>query len=254
METARGGVFRQLRVQAVGDRLGIARRGSGHLGVEPLGLGLAHAVVVVARRSEQQVVARALVELRGIDRRVENGAADLAPQGVQRPELLLGDGLDRVEQIPFGEFGRELVVRIVMVDAVGEPHFLEVLLERLPLGRRAVAAEVFVDDLQRPAHRQVRRTVLVVEDVAAALGRLGQVIDEFLLLQREVFESGDFVADHLDVVEAIDDPGPVVRGGRAARSEKRQCESHGCVRKGSFHRLQKIGRPPRRGIPPRRTA
>jgi len=93
-----------------------------------------------------------------------------SPAGVQRPELLLGDGLDSVEQIPFGEFGRELVVRIVMVDAVGEPHFLEVLLERLPLGCRAVAAVVFVDDLQRPAHRQVRRTVLVVEDVAAALG------------------------------------------------------------------------------------
>ena len=104
-------ILRQLRVQAVGDRLGIARIGGGHVGVERLGLGLAHVVVVVARRGEQQVVAGLLVELRRIERRIEDRPGSLAAQGVQGAELLLGDGLDRVEQVAFGEFGHERQVR-----------------------------------------------------------------------------------------------------------------------------------------------
>ena len=111
------------------------------------------------------------------------------------------------------------IVRIVVVDAVGEPHLLEVLFERLPLLGRAVAGVVLVEGLQRAAHGKVRGAVLVEEDVAAALGGLGEVVDQLLLFERQSVESGHFVADHLHVVEAVDDPRFLARRG-VARGER----------------------------------
>ena len=233
-------ILRQLRVQSVGDRLGVARIGGGHVGVERLGLGLAHVVVVVARRGEQQVVAGLLVELRRIERRIEDRPADLAAQGVQGAELLLGDGLDRVEQVAFGEFGHELVVRIVVVDAVGEPYLLEIFLQRLPLGRRAVALIVLVNRLQRAAHGEVHRAVLVEKNVAAAFGSLGEVIDQLLLFERQGVETGNFVTDDLDVVETVDDPRHIALGATAARGQCGNDECHRYNSKKLFHARSKL--------------
>ena len=193
-------------------------------------------MVVVARRGEQQIVARLLVELRRIERRIENRPADLAAQGVQGAELLLGDGLDGVEQVAFGEFGHELVVRIVVVDAVGEPYLFEVLLQRLPLGRRAVALIVLVNRLQRAAHRKVHRAILVEQDVTAAFGSLGKVIDQLLLFERQLFETGNFVTDDLDVVETVDDPRRLAFRA-VARGQCGNNKCHGCKDKKPFHNI-----------------
>ena len=234
-ERPRGGILHQLRVQTVGDRLGIVAGSGGHPGIEGLGLGLVHPRVVVARRGEQQVLAVRLVEPRRIERRVEDRPANISPQGVQLAEALLGNRLDDVEQVALRELGAELVVRIVVVDAVGEPHLLEVFLERLPLGGRAVAGVVLIDDLQRPPDRKVHAAVLVVENIPAALGSLGQVVDELLLAKGKLVESGHFVADDLDVVETIDDPRCVGPGGVAARGQRGNSACHGCNGNYTFH-------------------
>ena len=92
-----------LRIQAVGDRFGIV--GVRHVGVELLDFGLRHTLVIVVRRSGDQVLAGGLVQARLVERSVENGFADLAAQRVQLAELLFGNGLDHVEQVTFGEFG-----------------------------------------------------------------------------------------------------------------------------------------------------
>ena len=219
-------LLHQLRIESVGDRLGIARIGIGHVGVELLGLGLAHVAVIVARRGPQQVVAGLLVQPRLVHFGIEDRDAYRPDHVVQLTETLHGNRLANVEEILLGEFGHELVVRIVVVDAVGEPHLFQVLLQRLPFGRRAVAGIILIDCFQRAAHGKVDGAVLVEEDVAAALGGLGQVIDELLLLKRQLVEAGDFVTDDLDVVEAVDDPRRLALRRLAARSKRNSGKRH----------------------------
>ena len=221
-------LFDQLGIQAVGDRFGIV--GVRHVGVELLDFGLRHTLVIVVRRSGDQVLAGGLVQARLVERSVENGFADLAAQRVQLAELLFGNGLDHVEQVTFGEFGHELVVRIVVMDAVGEPDLFQVFLQRLPLGRRAVALVILIHRFERAAHGKVVFEILVEQDVAAALGRFGQIIDQLLLLQRKLLEAGDFVTDDLDVVETVDDPRGFASGSPAARGQCESGNSHRCKR------------------------
>ena len=199
-----------------------------HVGVEFLDLGLRHALVVVVRRGGDQVFARRLVQARFIERRIEDSLADLAAQRVQVAELLLGDRLYHVEQVTFGELGDELVVRIVVMNAVGEPHLFQVFLQGLPFGRRAVAPVVLVNRFERTAHGEVVFEILVEKDVPAALGSLGQVIDQFLLRKRKLLETGDFVTDDLDVVETVDDPRGFALRCPAARSQCNSGNSHRC--------------------------
>ena len=226
------GLFHQLRVEPVGDRLGIA--GIGHVGIELLGFGLRNPLVVVAARCGDHIHAGGLIEPLGADLRIEDGRADFAAQRIQLAEPLLGNGLDDVEQIALGEFGHELVVRIVMMDAVGEPDLFQVLFERFPLGAFAVARIVLVDRFERAAHGQIVLAILVVEDVAAALRGLGQIVDELLLVERKLGEARDLVTDHLDVVEAVDDPRSRLRlVGAGARSSGKKC--HRCDCNDFFH-------------------
>ena len=93
-----------------------------------------------------------------------------------------------------------------MVNAVGEPHFLEVLLELLEQLARPVARVSPVNRFERAAYAQIVPAVQVEQDVAAAFGRFGQIIDQLLLLQRKLLEAGDFVTDDLDIVEAVGYP------------------------------------------------
>ena len=138
------------------------------------------------------------------------------------------------------EFGHELVVRIVVVDAVGEPYLLEIFLQRLPLGRRAVALIVLVNRLQRAAHGEVHRAVLVEKNVAAAFGSLGEVIDQLLLFERQGVETGNFVTDDLDVVETVDDPRHIALGATAARGQCGNDECHRYNSKKLFHARSKL--------------
>ena len=116
------------------------------------------------------------------------------------------------------------------MDAVGEPDLFQVFLQRLPLGRRAVALVILIHRFERAAHGEVVFEILVEQDVAAAFGRFGQIIDQLLLLQRKLLEAGDFVTDDLDVVETVDDPRGFASGSPAARGQCESGNSHRCKR------------------------
>ena len=74
------------------------------------------------------------------------------------------------------------------MNAVGEPHLFQVFLQGLPFGRRAIAPVVLVNRFERTAHGEVVFEILVEKDVPAALGSLGEVIDQFLLRKRKLLE------------------------------------------------------------------
>ena len=81
----------------------------------------------------------------------------------------------------------------MVVYAVGEPHLLQVLFHRLEVGVVAVAVVFGVYVLQGVAHGEVVLEILVEQYVATAFGRLGQVVYQLLLLQRQVLEFGNIV-------------------------------------------------------------
>ena len=226
VETSRLLLLDQLRVQTVGDGAGVACIGCGHRGVELFGLVLAHVAVIVAGRRPEHIGAGCLIEPRGVDRRVED---DLAEKIEIRRKAIHAYRCGRLAEEGFRKLGAELVVGIVVVDAVGEPHFFEVFFERFPLVGRAVSFIIKVERFERAPDRQVGRAVLVEEDVATALGRFGQVVDQLFLFERKPFESGHFVADDLDVVEPVDDPRLLRVGGRRVRARTQTCD--GCCHK-----------------------
>ena len=173
-------------------------------GVELLGLLHRDTLVVVAGRRGKQIVAVGLIQTRGVERGVEYYVAQefLSYGQLRHVDILVYGRLEPLAR----ELGTELVVRIVVVDAVGEPYLLEILLHGAELGGVALVVVPQVDVLQYAAHGEVILEVLVEEYVAAAFGSLRKVIYQFLLLQGQLLEFGDFISQNLDVVEAVDNP------------------------------------------------
>ena len=89
------------------------------------------------------------------------------------------------------------------MDAVAEPHLLQVFQEGLVVLVVLAALVVAVDFLKGLAHHQVVLAVLVKEDVATVECSLGQIIYQLLLLERQVLEAGHLVAQHLDVGKSV---------------------------------------------------
>ena len=155
---------------------------------------LRYPVVVIHRRTLQQVGSGCLIHPYRIESGVENDRLDDCRQlfrgtEVVRQLLCRNRCHERIE-IGFAEFRSELVARIVVMDAVGEPHLLEILLEGLPFGCSAVAAVVRVNRLQCPAYGKIVFEILVEDDIPSAQGGLVEVVDEFLLVKGEVLEAG----------------------------------------------------------------
>ena len=180
------------------------------LGIEPLDLFLRDPLVVVVGRRDDQVLALGLVDPLGHHGRIENHRLDLSHDLLHRAEvgrkILSGSRGDQLVEISFRKLGMELVGRIVMVNAVGEPHFLEVLLEPLERLARPVARVPPVNRFERAAYAQIVPAVLVEQDVAARQGGLAQVVDQLLLVQRKRVEARNAVFEHLDIVEAVGYP------------------------------------------------
>ena len=122
--------------------------------------------VVVAGGAENQI--HTVLRGRALrhDSRIEHHRDDL---------LVIGDtGLATgVDEPLLGELRQELILGIMMVDTVGEPHALEVTLEGGELVRVLVIRIVEVERLQRTTDTKVVTAVLVKEDVASPEGRLG---------------------------------------------------------------------------------
>ena len=126
-----------------------------------------------------------------------------------------------------------------MMDAVGEPHALEIFLKSLPIGILLPSFQAgvgFIQCLTGSAYTEVISAVLVKEDVASPEGSLGEAIDELLLLQAQRIELRHVVADDLQVIEFIH----VVNKFLLlllATHKKGQCNDVQCTKDSFFHQI-----------------
>ena len=211
-------------------------------------LFLRHAFVIVVGRGGDHILSGSLVRPFGEELRVEHHRLDLGHDGRNgRCEVLRkifgGCAGDQFVEVAFGKFGQELVERIVVVYAVGEPHFLQVFFEFPEILARAVARVALLDRFERAADAQVVAAVLVEKDIASAECGLVQVIDQLFLFQREGVEARYLVAQHFDVVETVHHPVELLFGpglGFAGVHAYREGYHHG-QNNGIFHRIHRFG-------------
>ena len=115
-----------------------------------------------------------------------------------------------------------------MVYSVGEEESLCVDDEVFEIGALAVSGVILKHLLDSLAEFQIVFAVLVPVDVAAPLCGLGEVIDIFLLLQAQLFPSGNVVAHHFQVGEFVDEvfeiAGCLVAAGYKGRCCAGQCK------------------------------
>ena len=176
--------------------------------VECLGLCLCNTIIVVAGRGEHEVLSIGLVYALGHHCGVEDGREHFITQ--------LGESLPLSQRKlrciyrnqclaeEFGsEAGLELVGAVVVMYTTREPYTLGVGHEVLPFLSLLVALEVGVYGLQHLADNEVVASVLVEQDVAALQRSLLEVVNKFLLVERERIESLHFVAEHLDVRKCL---------------------------------------------------
>lgn len=165
-----------------------------HVGIELLDLGLRNALVVVVRRGEDHVDTFALVEAARVERRIEDGGNDCRSQLLTRTEVerqsLIGCCGEQLFEILLREFGLELVVAVMVVNAVCKPYLLEVLFEGFPLGCLTVAFVGRIYGLECAADGQVVLEVLVEHYVASAFCGLAEIVYEQFLVEREFSNPG----------------------------------------------------------------
>ena len=90
------------------------------------------------------------------------------------------------------------------MDTVGKPHLFQVFLQCLEVGTFFVACVLGVDGFEGAAYGQVPFAVLVEEYVASLQGGFGEVVDEFFLLERELFKARYLVAEYFEVGKLLD--------------------------------------------------
>ena len=178
----------QLAVEAVGD--GVRVFLVGHPVVEAVHLaGRQVAVIVAAAGGGDDVLLRALVFVGGEEFRIADDRQQFGRlfRGYARCGKERGD-------IVAAALGQDLVLAVVVMDAVAEEDALGVNQEGVPLLAAALAPVVVEDGLQRVADAEVVLEVLLPDDVAAGLGSLAEVVDVLLLLEGEIIPPRNPVA------------------------------------------------------------
>ena len=162
---------------------------------------LGNALIHVAGRGQNQILAIGLVDAFGHEGRVKDNTVE----HFFISSTLLGTGQCGkllVKEI-LGKSGDELVHRVVVMDTVAKPHLLQVLQEGLIVLVFQIAFIIAINVLESLANQEVVLAVLVEQDVTAIERSLGQVIDQLLLLEGEFLKAGYLVTQHLDVGKAV---------------------------------------------------
>ena len=87
----------------------------------------------------------------------------------------------------------------MMVNTIREPDTLQVSLHVHEVRIRTVALVIGIDRFQHLADNQIVLSILVEQDVTALKSRFRQIVNQFLLLQRKLFEPVYFVTEQLQV-------------------------------------------------------
>ena len=186
-----------LAVEAIADGVRVGR--VFHLRIEVVDFFGVNVIIKVHGRSLYEVFLRALILQRGVQVRIEDH--------ILEEDYALGlrtHGLHQALQIGFGAAGDDLVVGIVVMDAVAEKHAFGVDQEVLPLLALAFAFVVLEDVLEDMADFQIVFEILVPGNVAARLGSFRKVIDVGFLLEAQFVPARHLVAQYLDVSKFVD--------------------------------------------------
>ena len=92
---------------------------------------------------------------------------------------------------------QELILAVVVMNTIREPHTLQVAFESLELLRLAAVRIVVIQRFQRPTDTQIIPAVLVKQDIASLQCRLAQIIDKRLLLNAQTIEARHVVTQNL---------------------------------------------------------
>ena len=195
----------QFGVQAITDGCGVV--GLAHLVVEGLHLAFFDtALVEVHRRIGDDVFLAAathLVQLLVEDHGRQEGDEVIHCLALVEREQAGVATLHQVSEIGLADLGEELVLGIVMMDAVAEENTLSIDHEVLEVLAFTVALIGVQHSLDGLTDHQVVLEVLVGEDVATTLGRFAEIVDVTLLLQRQLVPFGDLVTHDPQVGELI---------------------------------------------------
>ena len=178
----------QLGVQSIANRRFVV--GLAHLVVEGFHITLTDiAFIEIHGRVDDDVVLAAATHL--VEFLVEDDGRQEGDEVVDGLALVEREQVDiaalnQVSEIGLAYLGEELVLGIVVMDTVAEEHTLGIDHEVLEVGTLAVALIRVQHGLDGLADHQVILEVLVGKDVTTALGRLAEIIDVTLLLQRQL--------------------------------------------------------------------
>ncbi len=122
---------------------------------------------------------------------------------VQQAFVFYATGVQQGGEILLRTSREDFVLRIMVVDAVGEEYPFGIDQKILIFSCFRINGCVLQNGFQRMADAQVVFAVLVPEDVPAVLGGFCQVIGVFFLLQAQVFPARNAVAHDFQVCEGI---------------------------------------------------
>ena len=124
----------------------------------------------------------------------------------------------------------------MVVYAVAEPYLLQILLESLVVGGVLIPPIIVVDGLEGHSQGEVVAAILVPDNVASGLCGLAQVVDHSLLAGSKVFESGHFVAEHLNVRKTVHDVLKILVLYTMSRHGTGERRTYGQCRNSLFHK------------------
>ena len=189
--------FHERAVQSIGNRFRVVSILYGSIIV--LYFLLAHIIVEIAGRSFHEVNSIGLVHSFRQKVRTENHREKLL---ILRD--ILPDGfMQRFTQESLAELRQKLLATIVMIDAVGEPHPLQIDLKSLEILAFAIPLKMQIHRLEHLANAEIVFPVLVKRDVAPPQGCLRKIVNELFLLQGKVFETVQTIPQQLYVGEAF---------------------------------------------------
>ena len=182
-------VFDQRGVQSIRHRTGVVASICFLPGIVCFSFLLRHTFVEVAGRGGYEVFPIGLVDTLGQHVRMEDDGYEFSAKGINGFPRTQGQPrrLHLVQHLPkivFRECRHKLLAPIVMVNAIGEPHTLQILFQSTKLIRIVVYGVVCIDGFQHLADAEVIFSILVEGDVPTIKGSFGEIIHQNLLTQR----------------------------------------------------------------------
>ncbi len=87
--------------------------------------------------------------------------------------------------------------------SIGKPNLLDIGLESSPVCCSFVALITGIYSLKGITNGQAPLTVLVEKDITTIEGRLLQVVDKFLLIERQLVKTFNLIAEHFEVGKTL---------------------------------------------------